>query len=310
MTSESKPKLPNLVSTNSHNKIPNKTNNSKIKVKYLNVDRKKAQQLEILNKDKDLLILAEPNYNKKKLFGLRTQKYTAVTMPNIALCYKNNIKIQPIINTDDMIIARINDIVIVTIYWSPNEPNEEINTKIKDLEQIINDNFKKQKVILIGDFNTRSSMYEKLKNISYNKARSNLFENFLTTNHLIVKNQYNIKIFENKNGSSVIDLLITNEKIKNQITNIKIKNENLACHKSINFEIAELSKNTKEDPQKMWIVNYKKFEEVIEKSDFSDIQNRIKKKHKQGGAGDHAKRIHENDTGKQEKMHGGTGNNR
>ena len=68
-----------------------------------------------------------------------------------------------------------------------------------------------------------------------------MFEKFLMANNLTVKNKSNENTFENKNGSSVIDLIITNEKTKNQVHNIKIKNESLSYHKSIKFEIVNIN---------------------------------------------------------------------
>ena len=120
-------------------------------------------------------------------------------------------------------------------------------------------NLKDEKIILVGDFNTRSSISVKLTNISHNKRRAEMFEQFLMANNLTVKNKYNEKTFENKNGSSVIDLIITNEKTKNQAHNIEIKNESLSYHKSIKLEIVNI--NLEQKKNKIWSVNYKKFEE-------------------------------------------------
>ena len=64
----------------------------------------------------------------------------------------------------------------------------------------------------MGDFNTRSTLYENLEGKNINKKRTEEFEDFLFSNDLNVKNEYNIKTFENKNGTSVIDLIIGNKK--------------------------------------------------------------------------------------------------
>lgn len=195
-------------------------------------------------------------------------------MGDIAICYKNCINLFEIQKNQSTIIIKIEEVVIIAIYWSPNELNEIIEKRIRDLQEYIMLDLKNEKIILIGDFNTRSVIYEKLNGISYNKRRAQAFEEFLMTSNLTVRNPYNFKTFENKNGSSVIDLIITNERIKNQVQNIKIKNESLSYHKSINFEITDIC-NFEHEKNKTWAVNYEKFERIIEVTDFDEIVEKI-----------------------------------
>ena len=149
-------------------------NTSTLKVKFLNVDT--------LNEEgKDIVLIAEPNYNKNhKLLGLKSNLYSVINGADLAMCYKEHLKIDLLYNSNCMIISKIADVFLIACYWSPNVTNEEISQKIDELEQYIFKNkINKQKLILLGDFNSRSSLYEKLYNISYNKIRGQIFEEFI-----------------------------------------------------------------------------------------------------------------------------------
>lgn len=80
---------------------------------------------------------------------------------------------------------------------------------------------------MVGDFNTKPGLYENMSNINYNKTRRmDSFEEFLVTYNLTIRNSHNIKTFENKNWSNLIELIIMNARLNKHINQIKINKIN------------------------------------------------------------------------------------
>jgi len=90
--------------------------------------------------------------------------------------YKKNIAFQVLKSEKYFIIAALSKILLISCYFAPSESLEEqLNHVTTKLER-----YHTYEKILIGDFNVRSLMYEKLKTIDYNmKKRADLFEKFL-----------------------------------------------------------------------------------------------------------------------------------
>lgn len=61
-----------------------------------------------------------------------------------------------------MKIAKTTGIVIIACYWSSNE---EIDPKIIDVEEYLINTINLEKILIVGDFNTRSNLYENVSNI-------------------------------------------------------------------------------------------------------------------------------------------------
>lgn len=75
----------------------------------------------------------------------------------------------------------------------------------------VNDFIIKHKItnyVILGDFNARHISWCK-----YNNRNGFTFQNFILNNNLILQNTPYIPTFENKNGTSTIDLIITSNNI-------------------------------------------------------------------------------------------------
>jgi len=114
-------------------------------------------------------------------------------------------------------------------------PSQDTDAQLLALSNTIND-FRQYKVTLLGDFNARFYIYEKLWRVDYNtKKRSDSFEEFLMAYDLVVSNPYNVKTFENANGSSVIDLVIPHQCLSNNTEDVRVCDATLSQHACISF---------------------------------------------------------------------------
>lgn len=87
----------------------------------------------------------------------------------------------------------------------------------------------------------------------------------MTSNALVVKNPYDKKTFQNYNGESVIDLVITSQSVSSQIENILIEENTLTPHSSVYFTYKGcLTK----DKIGVRVINYEKLEMEINSNFF------------------------------------------
>lgn len=226
----------------------------------LNVGRNIAQQLELINEFKgDILAIPEPHIGKNNKLTGNNVSYHILCQKDIAVIYKKNIPIQ-IVKTEGYYIAiTVTNYIIISCYFAPSKDLEE---QLRNISKLIVD-FRNFKIILMGDFNVRSNIYEKINREDYNmKIRAELFEEFLMSHDLIVKNPYNVKTFNNANGSSVIDLIVVQQIISERVGNIKIDDTKMTPHSEVGFEFEiEGFKYTKEEFYKL---NENKFKSAIE----------------------------------------------
>ena len=201
------------------------------------MDRNLAQQTETLRDScslnkLDLVIICEPGIKKNKLVGIPGD-YRVILEKNIAMVYRANLDVNIIMTEEYCIVIELGEVLVCGCYFSPNE---EILTKIDCLNTCLKQ-FKKE-VVLVGDFNVRSHLYENLPvNYSIDKNRADPFEQFIIASNLVVLNPYNVKTFVNYNGSSVIDLAIASANFVSNITDLKIEANTLTPHKSVLFSI-------------------------------------------------------------------------
>jgi len=97
----------------------------------------------------------------------------------------------------------------------------------------------------VGDFNVRSPLNERLPpRCCMDKSRTEPLESFLVARKIFVHNPYDVKIFSNYNGSSVIDLVISSINLAGWIRNVKIERNTLFPHNSVLFIINKCVENT------------------------------------------------------------------
>lgn len=201
-----------------------------------NVGRSRAQQSELIKTlNYDFLAIPEPLVNKKNnKLTENNPEYHSICQEDIAILYKKNIPIQ-IVKVDSFYIAFVfSNYLLIACYLAPSK---NLHDQLTTISFVLSE-FRSYKKILVGDFNVRSPIYEKLERSDYcMNQRAESFEEFLLSHDLIVKNPYNLKTFRNHNGSSVIDLIVVHHSISNKIENIRIEDSTLSNHSQIIFEL-------------------------------------------------------------------------
>ena len=152
----------------------------------------------------NVILLQEPYLNKDE--RVPQSGYQQVGSGQSVILIQNNIPFAHVINTDNEVSAiQINNTYIYNTYASPNNEIEPILTKLQQhIEQID----KNKTLILGGDFNTGTQLFQSTKQ----NKRSNQFDRFLAANNLKIHN-YEKSTWRNskKNLESITDYTLTRD---------------------------------------------------------------------------------------------------
>lgn len=197
--------------------------------------KKRIISVDIINniashKNAGIILITEPNAFKSK-----RDNYFESTDNKVAI--KTN---QNLVGATDgwksetnFVHFNWNNYLIICCYLNPNDTHHELEISLLKLEMIIQKS--KKKVIITGDFNSRSTLWgDKTTNF-----RGKMVEEWFLSNDLYCHNDGDkfIPTFSNYNGESVIDLIFTTQDIKDEVVIDILPNETLSDHKAIKITL-------------------------------------------------------------------------
>ncbi|CAL1672066.1 unnamed protein product [Lasius platythorax] len=139
------------------------------------------------------------------------------------------------------IAIRYNNIHLITCYISPSLRIREFNRTLDELEILIRA-LRKEKIILCGDFNCKSTLW----GCRYMDYRGKQLEDWAVANDQHVVNRGNTPTCVKPQGQSVVDITWATSNVMGEIRCWRVEEmcETLSDHKYITFSIGENNKRT------------------------------------------------------------------
>lgn len=151
------------------------------------------------------------------------------------------------------IIFEIEDLMICSAYFSPNQPIEGLNVLLNDIDNIIKGKGANNNFIFGGDLNAKTPTIGS----STLNERGKMLDEFLFSNNLIALNEGSMPTFVGALGTSVIDFSAASSSIAHLINDWFVDNsENLSDHQTIKFTLQKVqTKNAiQSNDGKGWIL--------------------------------------------------------
>lgn len=122
----------------------------------------------------------------------------------------------------------IDEVVIYGCYCSPNADVEHFREYLDDIEMDVKKH--KKEMIIAGDFNAKAANWSENRNDLIGTELAD----WIASNALIVQNRGRDSTFERGDQTSIIDVTMTTENVKEKITQWRVsQEETLSDHKYI-----------------------------------------------------------------------------
>lgn len=153
------------------------------------------------------------------------------------------------LSTPDVAVVDITssnlNFVLISAYLPPNK---DYKRALEELEIALRNIAPDKKILVCSDTNSRSTFWGDRET----NDRGRMFEHFLAINETTILNSKGTVTFENKNGESVIDLILANSNLLNNHPTVKVLTETLTSsdHRmlEINIETENLARENNVKP--------------------------------------------------------------
>lgn len=204
-----------------------------LRLAQLNMNKSRAVQ-ELMSKyieEKgiDIVFGQEPNDNYVK-----RGKYFCDKRCDSFLYIHNDIAVASVVEEEGFVAVEMEDIVVVSCYFSPNRDLDEFKIFMGRLDEIIKI-FNKKGCIMAGDLNAMTPAIGSKRT----NARGKILEEFVAENELEVLNKGGRPTFRGAMGESVIDFTVATQRMAKKIEQWRVEEEteNLSDHCTISFTI-------------------------------------------------------------------------
>ena len=202
-----------------------------LKIAQLNCNRRwdthDLLEVAVQQQGLDIVLGQEPNLRRVERLVTDRRKNAFVQVFNST--------IRPISWTlgEGYVGLELRNFTIWSVYFSPNEPNEEFERLLDEVEGNIRASMKK--ALICGDFNARTV----IAGDSVVNARGIILEEWLVKNRLLLANTPGEITFRGPRGQSVIDLTLISETSEMSVENWRVQEqlETLSDHELVSFEI-------------------------------------------------------------------------
>lgn len=189
------------------------TMKSSLTLTYQITLRQYAAALELLNNasndSADIVLMTEPYVTKEDTYPGSRKQHTYAAESAKAVIINRSVKYRlqgSKHTTSNIITVRVSvqphtSIMLLCVYVPPSKG---IEPYIEQLEAVLTKHCT-QPIIIVGDFNARSTLWDRITN-----PKGRRLAEFIEKYSLRLHNQPRINTYETNNGSSVIDLVISN----------------------------------------------------------------------------------------------------
>ena len=149
-----------------------------------------------------------------------------------------------------LVAVEFRDLVLVSVYFSPNGQDEDFEDLLDELERITR---KTKKVVIGGDFNARTAS----AGDTITNRRGQILEEWLAKNDLLILNTPGVATYTSIRGSSVIDLTISTQQTAEAIKGwrVEAEEETLSDHELVSywFDHIERPSERQQEDTRRWV---------------------------------------------------------
>lgn len=200
----------------------------------------------------DIVIVSEPNFIPNNWYTDKTKKAAIFINTN------RIISDRLIIQEEGFVAVKINRIIVISCYFSPNDNVEKFKIQLQDLNNFILLH-KNEHILLSGDFNANLTLWGSNRN----NRRGYILLDIMSVLDMRLINSGNIPTCVRVQGSSVVDLTWSTFSLIFYINNWRvldnINDDSLSDHRFVRFDIKDFNdrSNVKSEKynNKKWNMN-------------------------------------------------------
>ena len=191
-------------------------------VQAMDLARATAAQL-----NADVLAITEPNVaSARRAANSITdleEDTTIIVLSNLQICKKGT--------GNGYVYIQLNDLTIVSLYASPNEPTINLERILDEVSAVTH---RARQCVVTGDFNAKSPLWDMPSD-----ARGRIVEAWAAANNFYLENQPGRRTFFRREYSSTLDLTFTNAAAHRQMSHWEVlEDETLSDHRTIFIALA------------------------------------------------------------------------